>query len=156
MSLHEALTWIVHLFEEKGVPYQLVGGLAARAYGATRPIVDVDFYVSADGFERIRPDLEPYFVRSPSRYEDDEWSLTFSRIEYAGQAIELGIAEGAKFRDRSAGTWEEADIDFDAAVRKELFGVQLRVMPRSQLISYKKKLGREVDQQDLNEMGALS
>lgn len=154
MSLHDALTWIVRLFEEKGVPYQLVGGLAARAYGATRPIVDVDFYVSADGFERIEPDLEPYFLRPPSRYEDEDWSLTFSRVEYAGQAIELGIAEGAKFKDHSRGTWEDAAIDFDAGVRKELFGVELQVMPRSQLISYKEKLGREVDRQDLNEMGA--
>lgn len=154
MSLHDALTWIVRLFEEKGVPYQLVGGLAARAYGATRPIVDVDFYVSADGFERIEPDLEPYFLRSPSFYQDEDWSLTFSRVQYAGQTIELGLAEGAKFKDHSRGTWEDAAIDFDAGVRKELFGVGLQVMSRSQLISYKEKLGREVDRQDLKEMGA--
>lgn len=154
MSLHDALIWIVRLFEEKGVPYQLVGGLAARAYGATRPIVDVDFYVSANGFERIEPDLEPYFLRPPSSYQDENWSLTFSRVEYAGQAIELGVAEGAKFRHHSRGTWEDAAIDFDAGVRKELFGVGLQVMPRSQLISYKEKLGREVDRQDLKEMRA--
>lgn len=154
MSIAVALRWIVSLFEEHGVPYQLVGGAAARAYGATRPIVDLDFYVPADGLARIRPTLEPFLTRGPLEHKDEDWWLTFARLVYARTPIELGVAEGARFRDHTRGTWEDADIDFEAGVRMKLNGVELDVMPRARLVSYKRKLGREVDRRDLNEMGA--
>ncbi|GIH13884.1 hypothetical protein [Rugosimonospora africana] len=48
-----ALTWVVSALRRQHVPFQVVGGLAAHAYGDRRPIVDLDFYaplVAADGF----------------------------------------------------------------------------------------------------------
>lgn len=43
----EALRWIGEVFAPTGAQYQVVGGLAARVYGGTRPLVDLDFHVSA-------------------------------------------------------------------------------------------------------------
>jgi hypothetical protein len=36
-----ALAWIVQTLHQHQTPFQAVGGLAARAYGATRPITGV-------------------------------------------------------------------------------------------------------------------
>jgi hypothetical protein len=44
----EALAWVAGVLERHGVPYQIVWGLAARAHGAARPVVDVDLYVPFD------------------------------------------------------------------------------------------------------------
>ena len=41
----QALRWMVGIFSSVSAPYQLVGGCAARAYGATRPVHDIDVYV---------------------------------------------------------------------------------------------------------------
>jgi hypothetical protein len=38
----------MQLFEQAGVPYVLMGGLAVRAYGIPRPTYDVDFTVAVE------------------------------------------------------------------------------------------------------------
>jgi hypothetical protein len=52
-----ALAWIVASLRRHNVPYQTVGGLTAEAYGAYRPLADIDVYVPlASGlFQEIRP-----------------------------------------------------------------------------------------------------
>ena len=45
-KISQALTWIVTLLNDQQVQYQIVGGLAAQAYGARRPLVDIDLYYS--------------------------------------------------------------------------------------------------------------
>lgn len=62
------------------------------------------------------------------------------------------IADGARLFDRDAGRWVEAAIDFGASRRLPVHGLSVPVMPRSQLIDYKRRLGREVDLVDLREL----
>lgn len=147
-----ALRWIIALLRELDVPHQAVGGLAARAYGATRPLADFDFYVPA----RTLPDLAraagSYVVRPPSHHRDAWWDLVFMKIEYAGREIELAGAEDTRFFDGAAGEWRDARVDFAASLAKEVCGVAVPVMPLAQLIAYKRALGREVDHQDVVEM----
>jgi hypothetical protein len=44
-KISQALNWIVSLLNRHHIPYQIVGGLAAKAYGARRALVDIDMYV---------------------------------------------------------------------------------------------------------------
>ena len=44
--LRQAVRDFVRLFESHGIPYALLGGLAARAHGIPRPTWDVDFTVA--------------------------------------------------------------------------------------------------------------
>ena len=54
----QAFRWIVGLLEELAIPFLLVGGLAARAYGASRELADIDFYAPGN---RLPP--QPGFRR---------------------------------------------------------------------------------------------
>jgi hypothetical protein len=151
-----ALAWIVDLLTSREVPFQAVGGLAARAYGATRPLVDLDFYLPLQRYGDIGPAVLPHLTRAPRPYRDDAWDLTFAQIVYAGQKIELGGILDARYYDRVEGCWRPQVVDFSRSRWVELFRVVVPVMPKEELIAYKSRLGREVDRQDLAEIAAAS
>ena len=155
-SQARALGWITQFLSARQIPFQAVGGLAARAYGASRPLVDLDFYVPSRYLgalaAAIAQDNGASVVRSPEPYQDAAWNLTFLAVEYGGQRIELGGADGARYFDRATGEWREAAIDFSRSVSRTVLGYELPCMPLAELLAYKRVLDREVDRFDLAEL----
>lgn len=149
-----ALRWIAGVLEAAGVPYQVVGGLAARAYGAARPLADIDLYVPGGRLEEIAPFVEEHVTFGPGRVVSDEWDLTFMALEYEGQIVELGGADSVWIYDQQAHEWAEQRIDFSTSELRDIYGVTVPVMPRAQLVAYKQRLARDVDLQDISEMRA--
>ena len=155
-----ALGWITRLLQLRRIPFQAVGGLAARAYGATRPLVDLDFYVPtarlAEIADAVRADPAATVLREPEPYRDAAWDLRYLAVEYQGQRIELGAADGARYFDRRAEVWRDAAIDWASSVPRAVLGHEIPVMPKEQLIAYKRALDREVDRLDLAELERLT
>ena len=48
----KALTWIVRVLRKYKVSFQISGGFAARAYGATRELADIDIYIPNKAFDK--------------------------------------------------------------------------------------------------------
>ena len=67
-SFSSTLREFLAVLDRLGVPCQAVGGLAARAYGATRPLVDLDFYVPDADLASIAATLSHRVDRLPSRF----------------------------------------------------------------------------------------
>ena len=111
-----ALAWVVGVLQRHSIPFQAVGGLAARAYGATRPLVDLDFYIPMERFPELLPEASAYVAWGPEHYRDADWDITFVKLSYAGQQIEFGDATDAYFFDRAAEIWVRQEIDFGASV----------------------------------------
>lgn len=151
-GLSQTLGWIVGLLHKLDIPFQAVGGLAANAYGARRPLADLDFYVPTTRLGEIATAVAPYLVRAPSHYRDESWDLEFMKLEYGGYEIEFAGAEGARFFDRLTGVWRDAGIDFDASVHRRVCDIAIPVIPVAQLVSYKRALDRDVDRQDIAEL----
>lgn len=149
----DALRWIVGVFLSCGADFQVVGGLAARAFGATRPIVDLDFYVRESDLPRVLAAVEEFRVWGPEHYQDDSWDLTFAKLERDGVKIELAKAEGARYFDRLQGRWVGQDVNFSRSESRELFGLELPIIPQDQLMSCKRALDRDVDRLDLEAIG---
>ncbi len=147
-----ALRWFVDLLEGAGIPFQVVGGLAARIHGGRRPVDDIDPYAPEASLETLLRLAGDRLVRPPEHHRDECWDLRFLALEYDGQRVEIGIAEGARLFERSAGCWVEAGIDFGASERSLIHGIPVPVMPRSRLIDYKRRLGRDVDREDLRDL----
>ena len=159
MDAHAAaLHWIADLLERLRVPYQAVGGLAARAYGASRPLVHLDFYIPTARLPELlaaaESDPAARVVRAPAPYRDAAWDLTFLALEYGGQRVELGGADEARYFDAVRGRWCPAAIDFAASVPRAVLGRVVPVMPRAELIAYKRALDRGVDRRDLADLEA--
>ncbi len=147
-----ALEWIAGLLGKLDVPFQTAGGLAARAYGAKRELVDFDFYVPTSTLEKVAAAAKDHLVRPPTHHKDKNWDITFMTLEYEGQRIELGGADGARYFDRQRDVWADVEVDFAHSVPRRVFGIEIPVMPFDQLVSYKRALDRMVDRRDLMEM----
>ncbi|HMB90189.1 MAG TPA: hypothetical protein VKP65_05035 [Rhodothermales bacterium] len=153
-QIQKALRWIAGILEEMEVPFQVVGGLAAQVYGATRPLVDIDLYIPNDCFDEVRLRVKECVTFGPEHVKNPTWDITFMALDYEGERIELGGAEGTKIFDRHMQRWTQEEIDFTKAERRTIYGVEVPVMPRARLIDYKRKLSRRVDLDDIREMEA--
>lgn len=136
------------------MPYQVVGGLAARSYGATRPLNDIDLYVPDGDLARVATLADPFVTRKPCHHRDGHWDLTFMKLAKGLWEIELGGADTARYFDGRRGEWIEAEIDFSDFQLRLAEGVEIRVIPFRRLVRYKRALGRPVDLQDLRELRA--
>jgi hypothetical protein len=151
-NVSEALRWIIDAFARLDAQYQVVGGLAARAYGATRPLIDLDFYVRSVDLPRVLASVADACVWGPEHFKDENWDVTFAKLEKHGVQIELAQAEGARYYSRDAARWMDQDVAFDDSQLRSVLGTEICVMPKNQLVAYKRALNRPVDRLDLQEM----
>lgn len=152
-----ALDWIVSLLNRHAVPYQIVGGLAAKAYGATRPLVDIDLYAPLEQAQGALEEMKPYIVREPLPHLSVSWDLIYLALVYQDMYIEIGDASAnPRFYSHRDQRWEPQHIDFANSIIIHLYGVEVAVMPKSELLAYKAMLEREVDHLDIGEINADS
>lgn len=149
--IKECLVWLIPILEEFSVPYQIVGGLAAKFYGSQRSLVDLDFYADmrATGFPSVLREIRSHLIWGPEHFKDQNWDITFLKIDFCTQRIEIGDSNDAYFFDRNAGQWVSQKIDFANSLSFNIFGIAVEVMPKQALIDYKRLLAREVDVADL-------
>jgi hypothetical protein len=155
-QIGQALRWIVSLLSQYAIPYQICGGLAAQAYGATRPLVDIDIYAALQErphFDELLRELQPYVVRAWGPHLSASWDITYLALNYLGVPIELAEATNhPRFYNHQEGRWEDQRIDFLASTAVSVYGVDVLVMPRDELLAYKAMLDRDVDRLDLAQL----
>src|SRR5215472_2675779 len=159
-KIGQALRWIVSLLNQYKIPYQICGGMAAKAYGTTRLLVDIDFYAALQDsphFQDFLKEIQPYLIREWSPYLSVSWDLIYLALNYQGMQIEIGEATThPRFYNQRDGRWEEQRIDFSASTQMCLYGVPVMLMPKDELLAYKAMLDREVDHLDIAQLTALS
>lgn len=96
--------------------------------------------------------VDTYVFWGPRSVVEGAWDLTYVKISYSGQKIEIGDCANLRIQDYETGQWINQVIDFGSSVSKTILDCQIDVMPVDQLIAYKQLLGRDVDQQDVREL----
>lgn len=148
----EALAWITEILNKHNIPFRVSGGFAAKIYGSTRELADIDIGMKKNYFPEIISDIEEYLVSKPGIYKDKEWDLFAATLNYKGQEIDLVDIDSLKFFNRKEQRWEDLKHTFSDIVFKEVCRIKIPVISRKNLIDYKIKLGREVDIIDIKEM----
>lgn len=147
-----ALSWITDILKQHQVPFQISGGLAAIAYGATRPLEDIDIDIPDNKFDLILENVKPHIIFGPERFKSDKWDLLLMTLNYQGQDIDLSGADSTYIFSEESEKWVKLIEDFSAAPSKNVLGLQLPVIPYNSLINYKKILAREVDLIDIRQI----
>jgi gamma-glutamylcyclotransferase (GGCT)/AIG2-like uncharacterized protein YtfP len=128
------------------------GGLAVRAWGGSRTLVDLDFYVPDRCLPEAARHLGAWVVGAPERVRSRHWDVTVLSLDVGGQRVELGGADTGRYRHVAGGVWCPCRVDWGHGVRHTVLGVSVDVMSRASLITYKTALLREVDLVDLHEL----
>ena len=148
----EALKWISSILEEKQTPYMICGGLAAIAYGSSRPLNDIDIFVPDQYFQSVVDSGVEYVSKPAKRYKGYGWDLEYVQFIYKGTKIEVGNTKEAKMQSAATGEWVALHVDFSCPVNRVVLGCKVALMPEADLIGYKEVLGRQVDIEDIEAM----
>lgn len=149
-----ALRWAVELLRKLNVPFQITGGLAARVYGCPRQLYDIDFSIPEEDFPVVEASVRPYVIWGPAHYQDDHWELLLMTVRYAEQEIDFGGAFQTRIFDPRKGVWVPFAENFSTAERRIVFGVEVPVICKEDLIAYKRILNRDVDREDVAALAA--
>ncbi len=151
-KVETALVWIKQILEDNQVPYQIVGGLAARIHGGTRPVADIDLYIPRESAEQLMPHVQAWFSKPLTHYREGGWDLEYCQLIYQNQKIEIGLSPGTQIQDGKTGQWIELTTDFASSEMGEYQGISVPVIPVADLLAYKILLDREVDRIDIREL----
>jgi hypothetical protein len=147
-----ALIWITDILKKQQIPFQITGGLAARAYGATRPIDDIDIDIPEDAFTIVQKEVLEFITYGPAQYKSNTWELMLMTLDYQGQIIDLSGAKYTKIFNAKTNQWQELANDLSKACIREILGITLPIIPLNILTTYKMALSRDVDIQDVQEI----
>jgi hypothetical protein len=148
-NVKAALIWISNILQKNHVQFQIAGGLAVRAYGSNRKLMDIDIDISENDFEQIKHDVQKFITFGPGQFKNENWDLYLITLNYNGQEIDLGGAYQTKIYDKKNKRWVKIITDFSKVNYLDIAGLKLPVINREDLIAYKKILAREVDLQDV-------
>ncbi|WP_269617659.1 hypothetical protein [Zhongshania sp. BJYM1] len=147
-----ALDWIIDYLDLYEIPYLVCGGLAAQAYGSKRKLADIDLYIPDSYISQVSSMGADYITFGPAHHVGEKWDLTYVQFEYEGQKVEIGSDKECRIFDAISGTWHQKQLDFERYKKLSLYGRLLRVMEKAELISYKRKLARQVDLEDVSQI----
>jgi len=148
-NAEEALIWIINILRKHNIPFHIAGGFAAKFYGSERELADIDLDIPEEKFELIIPEVKEYIKYGHKQYKDDNWDLYLMTLQYEGQNIDIAGAYKSKLYNKNTKQWESARTDFSKDEIKEIFGLKVPAMNLQELVSYKSKIQRDVDIEDL-------
>jgi hypothetical protein len=148
-NTENAFKWIIGLLQKNKIPYQLSGGFAARIYGSNRPLYDIDIEIPDKYFDKLLPYVKDYLVYGPQRYLDETFDLLLMTLKYQGQKIDISGCETDRLFNYQTKQWEFCDTKINDVVEKELYGLTVPVIKLQDLVTYKEKIRRPTDLEDV-------
>lgn len=147
-KIAHGLKWITDILKKHAIPFQITGGLAAHAYGATRPIHDIDIDIPEDRFQEIIEEVKPYITEGPTRFVNNAWDIYVMTLDYNGQEIDIGGAYTTRIKDEKTSIWHDVKTDFATVETRNLFNTDVPIINKHDLIEYKSWLALPNDHQE--------
>lgn len=146
-----ALRFIIEILNRHKIDYQISGGFAAKVYGSSRKLADIDIDINQDNFDQILFEVKEYIIFGPEQYVDENWDLGLMTLDYNDQLIDIDLGK-SKIFDHNTKQWISLDTDFSNYTKTTVGGIDIVLIKKENLINYKSKLLREVDVEDIREL----
>ena len=148
-SYKKALIWIVKILRKHKIKFNILGGLAAYAYGSKRMLIDIDIAMKNENLRKIIPDVKDYLIEYPHLSKSKNWICYFMELRYKGITIEISGDKGCKMLNSKTKKWENLGDILSKPLNKRVLGLTLPVIPKKRLIAYKSRLMRKIDKFDI-------
>lgn len=145
---HRVLAWLVARLDTLGIPYVASGGLAGNLHGSDWPLHDIDLDVPGSRLVDVATAIAAAFpsatIVGPRPYADEEFALELLTARVDGVDVDVSAAESVVLcsPDGTRRAWPTA---LDAHETRTVGALAVRVVPLTQLLAYKRVIGRAAD-----------
>lgn len=149
----DVLRFLVQTLTSEEIEFQVSGGLAAIAYGATRPLYDIDLEIYKRDAEKVRSLFTEYITEdwnNDLEGDDDAFDLWILKLEVKGVPIDINQMEDSRVKTET-GEWITQPEVMEYEI-KIVEGIELPVQSKSALIAYKKLIARDTDLIDIEQI----
>jgi hypothetical protein len=150
----KAFHWILEIIERNEIPYKISGGFAARVHGVDRELADIDIEMPEEYLKIVQNETSKYIISPLHMFIDENWKILLMTLNYEGQEIDMCSTEAQIFNQKTK-TWEQGNGNLENFVEAEVYGENIKIDSIQSLISYKTKLGREVDIEDVKQLKSI-
>lgn len=148
-NTEKTFQWIVDILQKLDIPFVIAGGLAAKSYGSTRELNDIDIDIHDRDFDRLVSEVAPYITYGPSHYKDERWDALLMTLDHDGQLIDIDGGDSLKICDARTGEWKLETTDFEHVEQRMIFDRMVPVIAPEDLVAYKSMLVGEHQQVDI-------
>ena len=96
-----------------------------------------------------------YLSFGPAHHRGEQWDLVYLQFSFGDQLVEVGSDRNCGIREASSGEWHSKVLNFTRYQTLPVYGRRVRIMDKADLIAYKRILGREVDREDIRQLGGV-
>jgi len=147
-----AFLWIIDILRKNKISFLISGGLASKIYGSERPLADIDIEVKEEDILFLKEKVKKFIIYGPKRYKDSEFDLLLMTLKYKGQEIDICGADSLKLYNKEKKVWQKEKRNLKNFKIKKIYGKSVPVIPVKTLISYKRKIKRDVDIRDVENL----
>jgi hypothetical protein len=147
----QTLECVALTLAENNIPFQVTGGLAAIAYGANRPLWDIDIDVSKKDIPKIRELFKGDIKDDYHHVESEHWDIYVMTLQINGVQVDFSQIE-ENYQIDKHGNRIGGCYDFSKAKGLEIEGIRLPVEDKEELVAYKKIIGRDTDLIDVRQI----
>ena len=137
-SRKKCLQWIVKILRKRRVPFYISAGFAAKLYGSPRPLKDID--IPDKYFQEVLNETRKYVTWGPKRWLCKPWDVHVFTLTHNGYKIDISSGDTMRFYDIKKEKWVPGHSNFSKATRKKVFDMIVPVIPKKDLLYYKRLL----------------
>ncbi|MDP2815241.1 MAG: hypothetical protein Q8O19_01010 [Rectinemataceae bacterium] len=149
----KVLAFIVESLQKSNIEFQVSGGLAAIVHGATRPLYDIDLEIHKEDVETVRALFKGYITEdwnNDLEGPDDQFDIWMMKLEIEEVPVDINQIEEVYLISKDGErTLQPSDMDTEP---REFAGLTIPVLRKEPLIAYKRKLGRDTDLIDIEQL----
>lgn len=155
----KVLDFLAVTLKENNIEFQITGGLAAIAYGAKRPLYDIDIEIYKTDVERVRKLFKEFIVEDWNNElegPEDQFDVWMMKLEIEGVSVDINQIEETRIRSAEGDREWILQLAVMRTEQKAIGGIELPVQTKGDLIAYKQVLGRETDLEDIRQIEAAN